>query len=72
MSTPKRPLPEAQASVELVKVLHDCYDYTCTVCQSTHPFYDQALDCVLSHRLDKPTQTKPQKQGGRQWGARRY
>ncbi len=72
MSAPKRPLPEAQASVELVKVLNDCYDYTCNVCQSIYPFYDQALDCVLSHRLEKVPVSKAQKQGGRHWMARRY
>ena len=74
MSASKRAQPEAQAKVELVRVLHDCYDYTCTVCQAIYPFYDQALDCVLSHRLEKekaPT-GKGQKQGGRQWASRRY
>jgi len=41
----------AQAKVKLVPTLNACYDYACGVCNKVYPFYDQALDCVLEHRV---------------------
>ncbi|HEY5595938.1 MAG TPA: hypothetical protein VIL47_01570 [Candidatus Bipolaricaulota bacterium] len=61
---------EVQAKVQVVPSLHDCYDYACGTCKKVYRFYDQALDCMLSHKLERL--------GGkavkhhRDWTARRY
>lgn len=63
-------MQEAHKKVKLVAVLNGCFDYACAVCNKVYPFYDQALDCALGHRL-KRLNTRSQKHG-RSWIPRRY
>jgi hypothetical protein len=56
--------------VQLKPAPHGCYDYECLVCKRVYPFYDQALDCALGHRLEKLSH-KGHKHG-RHWSSRRY
>lgn len=61
---------DTHAYIQLVEGLHGFLDYQCVVCKKVYPFYDQALDCVLTHRLER-LNAKAHKQH-RNWSPRRY
>lgn len=50
--------------VQLIRVINDCYDYACSICQQIYPFYDQALDCFLRHRLERAAVSSRRKRNG--------
>jgi len=51
--------------VKLVDAPHGCYDYACAVCDTVYPFYDQALDCVLSHKIERAQKSGRHRAGPR-------
>lgn len=44
-------IPERRR-VRLIK-RGDFWDYACATCGKVFPFYDEALDCTLGHKLER-------------------
>lgn len=45
---------DAKRSVILVKTINECFNYKCAICDKIFSFYDETLDCVLTHSFGSP------------------